>query len=347
MKFFEIIPPDTNIQFISKAKILVLGSAVVVLVAIIITAINGLNWGIDFAGGLEMRVDFHGAAQNITIGDVRDAMGSLPEDLPLKGVQVAQFRFEDENKNAFSIKAKGEENVARLEAIADAKRAAAPEDAVAANQQSALLDLSTRLHQHLETTFGKGTVTVVSTDLVGPRVGATLRKKGFYAIFYALIGILAYVGWRFNFRFSPGGVIALAHDVIITVGVFSFLQREISLVTIAALLTIAGYSINDTIVVYDRIREGRERKYRTKPLDEAVNLSINETLSRTLLTSGTTLIVVAALLFLGGEILFDFALALMIGVLVGTYSSVFIASPIYVWLENGFAARRKARGALR
>ena len=327
MKFFEIIPSGTNIQFIGKSKMFLGISAVAVIASLIFLAVNGLNYGIDFAGGLEMRVEFAGAAQNVMIGDVRAAMGSLPADMPLEGVQVSSFVVEE--LNAYSIKAKGEENVTR------------------AGGDAALQDLSAKLLSYLETKFGAGNVTIVSTDMVGPRVGATLRNKGFYAIVYALLGILAYVGYRFNFRFSPGGVVALAHDLIITLGVFSLINHEINLVTIAALLTIAGYSINDTIVVYDRIREGRERSHRALPLADAVNLSINETLSRTLLTSGTTLLVVGSLLVFGGAILFDFALALLIGVTVGTYSSVFVASPIYVALENWFASRRKAKGALR
>jgi preprotein translocase subunit SecF len=195
--------------------------------------------------------------------------------------------------------------------------------------------------------YGEEAVNIVSTDMVGPRVGAALRKKGVNSIVYALIGIMIYVGYRFNFRYSPGGVIALAHDVIITAGVFSLFHREINLVIVAALLTIAGYSINDTIVIFDRIREGRETTYRRLSLYDSVNRSLNETLSRTLLTVGTTLIVVVALLVLGGEILFDFALAMLIGFSIGTYSSLFIATPIYIWLEEWFVNRRKtkAKGA--
>jgi preprotein translocase subunit SecF len=326
-KFFQIIPDGTHFKFVDKAKYCVPFSVLLVVASLALILIKGFTWGIDFAGGLEMRVELNNGAQNVTISEVRDAMTNLPKDMPLEGVQVAEFVVQD--KNAYSIKAKGEENVTR------------------AGGDAALQDLSTKLLGYLEVKFGKGNVEIVSTDMVGPRVGAALRKKGFYAIVYALLGILAYVGFRFNFRYSPGGVVALAHDVIITAGVFVLINHEINLVTIAALLTIAGYSINDTIVVYDRIREGRDRTYRALPLKEAVDRSINETLSRTLLTSGTTLVVVTSLLVLGGDILFDFALALLIGVGVGTYSSIFVASPIFVWLEEWFAARRKAKGALR
>ncbi|MHA1570029.1 MAG: protein translocase subunit SecF [Alphaproteobacteria bacterium] len=329
MKFFEIVPENVNLNFVGARYIALVISGLVVITSLIIIFTVGFNWGIDFAGGLEMRVEFLGEAKGVTIADLRKAMNELPEDLPLSGVQVNAFAVEDETKNVYSIKAKGEENVER------------------AGGDVALQDLSRKLLDYLTGHFGQGTVEIVSTDMVGPRVGATLRKKGLYAILWAMVGILAYVGIRFNFRYSPGGVVALAHDVIITAGVFALLQREINLVVVAALLTIAGYSINDTIVVYDRIREGLEKKYRNKPLAEAVNRSINETLSRTLLTSITTLIVVVSLLVLGGEILFDFALALLIGVLVGTYSSVFIASPVYLMLEDWFTGRRRARGATR
>jgi len=329
MSFFEIVPNNVNINLVGARKVALGISLLVVLASLAVIFFYGFNWGIDFAGGLEMRIDLKNAAQNATIGDVRAAMAEkeLPPTLPLTGVQVNSFIIP--GKNSYTIKAKGEENVEK------------------SGGESKLQDMSAELLTHLNKKFGEGNVEIVSTDMVGPRVGATLRKKGVLAIVYALIGILIYVGFRFNFRYSPGGVIALAHDVIITAGVFALLQREINLVIIASLLTIAGYSINDTIVVFDRIREGREKKYRNKPLAESVNRSINETLSRTLLTSATTLFVVVALLFLGGEILRDFALALLIGISIGTYSSIFIASPIYLMLEDWLATRRKAKGAAR
>ncbi|NLH47503.1 MAG: protein translocase subunit SecF [Myxococcales bacterium] len=325
--FFEIIPQGTKFDFMRAGKIFIPLSALLVAASLVIIFTKGFNWGIDFAGGLEMRVEFKGAAQNVRIGDMRKTMENLPPDLPLQGVQVTNFVMP--GRNVFSIKAKGEENVTR------------------AGGDAALQDLASKVLTFLETKYGKGDVVVVSTDMVGPRVGSSLRKQGLYAIIYAMIGILVYVGFRFNFKYSPGGVIALVHDVIITAGIFSLFSREMNLVIVAALLTIAGYSINDTIVIFDRIREGRAGRYRAIPLHQAVNNSINETLSRTVLTSGVTMLVVIALLFLGGEILFDFALAMTIGIVIGTYSSIFIASPIFVMLEDIFAARRKAKGAAR
>jgi preprotein translocase subunit SecF len=216
---------------------------------------------------------------------------------------------------------------------------------VRAGGDQALHDLSGKMLNYLSSKYGKDNVSVVSIDMVGPRVGASLRKQGMFAIVYAMIGIVIYVGIRFNFRFSPGGLVCLFHDLVIVGGLFSLLNLEMDLTVIAALLTIAGYDINDTIVVFDRIREGRTTKYRTLPIRDMVNRAINETLSRTVLTSGVTLLAVIALLFLGGQILFNFALAMTVGIVLGTYSSIFIASPIYVFLEEIYVKRRKAKGA--
>jgi SecD/SecF fusion protein len=171
-------------------------------------------------------------------------------------------------------------------------------------------------------------------DHVGTLVGGELARNSAIALGLGILGILAYVTIRFELSFAVGAVVALLHDVIITVGVFSMFQRELSLVMVGAILTIAGYSINDTIVVFDRIREGLHSG-RKGTIQEIMNASINETLSRTLLTSGSTLLSVLALFFFGGETLRDFAFAILIGVVVGTYSSIFIASPIVLWWSRG------------
>ena len=175
--------------------------------------------------------------------------------------------------------------------------------------------------------------------MVGPQVGADLRRKGMLSILYAMMGILVYITLRFQFRFALGALAALFHDVLITVGVFSVFNIEFTLPIIAALLTIIGYSLNDTIVVYDRIRENIRRSPKEK-LISVVNGSINQTLSRTILTSSTTLIVVLCLFLLGGEVIHDFSFALLVGILVGTYSSIYIASPILLVGGKGAAAAR-------
>jgi preprotein translocase subunit SecF len=172
---------------------------------------------------------------------------------------------------------------------------------------------------------------VQRVEKVGPKVGRELILKALYAIFWAMILILVYIMWRFEFKFSIGAIAALAHDVIITLGIFSLLDIEISAPIIAAVLTIVGYSLNDTIVVFDRIRENLKVSKKTlKEIAGLVNTSINETLSRTIITSTTTLVVVIILYFFGGEVLRTFALALIIGIIIGTYSSMFVASPIVV-----------------
>ena len=169
-------------------------------------------------------------------------------------------------------------------------------------------------------------------EFVGPQVGGELTEKGGLAMLYALIGILAYVAWRFEWRFALGAVIALVHDVLVTVGVFSLLGLEFSLPVLAAVLAVIGYSLNDTIVVFDRIRENF-RKMRKGTIVDIMNSAINQTLRRTLLTSLTTLLVVVTLILLGGEIIKGFAVALFIGILVGTYSSIFVASPVVLSLR--------------
>lgn len=181
---------------------------------------------------------------------------------------------------------------------------------------------------------------VISTEWVGPQVGRDLRRQATQAIAWALLGMLAYISYRFEFRYGVGAVVALSHDVLITLGAFSLTNREFNLPVIAAFLTIVGYSLNDTVVVFDRIRENNQVLRRLSSL-ERMNASINQTLSRTVLTSGTTLLVVASLYLYGGQVINDFAFALLVGVVVGTYSSVFVASPfVYVWEQ--FARRRKS-----
>ncbi len=204
-----------------------------------------------------------------------------------------------------------------------------------------LQQLQQDVESSLTEAFGKDKVEVESSTSVSPSVGADLFNKGLLAMIYAIIGILIYIGLRFDFRYSPGAVVALIHDTMITLGIFALFGIKFTLPIISALLTIIGYSLNDTIVVYDRIRENLT-KFRGMDLAKLVNQSVNETLSRTLLTSVTTLFVVLALLFLGGGLISDFALALTIGVVVGTYSSIFVASPMVIYID-GYLADRKDR----
>jgi preprotein translocase subunit SecF len=192
--------------------------------------------------------------------------------------------------------------------------------------------------------FGQDSVQVVRTEYVGPQVGKQLRNDGILAVVYAIGMILIYVGFRFDFRFSPGVVIALIHDAIVTLGYFVVTRHEFNLTSVTVILTIVGYSVNDTIVIYDRIREN-VKKYKGKPLRDLINLSINEMLGRTILTSGATALSLVGLIVYGVGTIQDFALAMLVGIISGTYSTWYIASPMTIWLEEHSAQRRAIEAA--
>jgi preprotein translocase subunit SecF len=294
----EFIKPDTNVDFL-KYRGMALGfSGLLILVSLLSLWVKGgPNYGIDFAGGILLQFKFH---EQVETSDLRDAL----RELDLGQVVVQDFgRREDR------------EFLVRVE-----------------KRETDLQALQHTIEEALKKRFGAESLELRRTELVGPKVGEELRKKGVYAMIYAIVGILIYITWRFEFRFAAGAILALVHDTLITIGVFSLLNKEIDLPIVAAILTIIGYSINDTIVVFDRIRENM-RRIRRQSLERVINESINETLSRTLLTSLTTLIVVVALFVLGGAVIHNFAFALIVGIVVGTYSSIYIASPVVVFWE--------------
>ncbi|HEY5674526.1 MAG TPA: protein translocase subunit SecF [Malonomonas sp.] len=301
----QLIKPDTNFDFIGKRKLAMILSAILILVGITSLVVNGgPKYGIDFAGGTLVQVKFSKATD---AAEVKKSLSGL--DL---GNPVVQYFGEDQDE--FMIRV--EKSSAELQGF------------------------SLQILTALEQTYEKGNVDVRRVEMVGPQVGKDLRNKGLQALLYALLGILVYVSWRFEFRFAVGAIIALAHDVMITLAAFSIFGKEIDLPIIAAFLAIIGYSLNDTIIVYDRIRENLG-KHHKESFVFVVNRSINETLSRTLLTSGTTLLVVLALFVLGGGVIHNFAFAMLVGILVGTYSSIFVASPILIYWEERKAARTK------
>ncbi len=293
----EIIKPDTNIDFLKMKNLFVTLSVVLILIGIgSIIAHKGLNYGIDFAGGTLLQLKFNEKAD---IGKIRES---------LKGIDLGDSVIQEYGSP--------EEVIIRVE-----------------ESSESLQNLSDLITEALEQTFGKDAFIVERVEVVGPQVGQDLRSKAFRALLFAMIGILIYITFRFEFRFAVGAVLALLHDVIITVGIFSLLGKEFTLPIIAALLTIVGYSLNDTIVVFDRIRERMKLK-KKESYEATINQSINMTLGRTLLTSLTTLVVVLALFLLGGEVIHDFAFAMIVGIFVGTYSSIFIASPTLVVFQR-------------
>ena len=282
-----------HIDFLGKRKIALGFSAVLLIVSLISLVSRGLELGIDFTGGTLVEVGYPEAAD---LGKIRD----LLEAGGLGDATVQQF-------------GSSKDILIRLAAAEGVSSA----------------DLSNRVMALLNQGDLRGVLRRV--EFVGPQVGDELTEDGGLALLYSLFGILIYVAWRFEYRFALGSVAALAHDVLLTLGIFSILALEFDLTVLAAVLAVIGYSLNDTIVVYDRIRENF-RKMRKGTSLEIVNTSLNQTLSRTLMTSLTTLLVLFSLAFLGGEIIHNFALALIIGVVVGTYSSIFVASPIVLAL---------------
>lgn len=290
----QILKTNTKIDFMGRRKLASMLSAAVILIALVSVIAQGLSLGIDFTGGTLVEVGYE---QPVELPKVRNAL--------------ADGGFLDATVQHFGS---SRDVLVRL----------APKDDI----DSA--ELSNRAFAALEQGV-EGKADLRRVEFVGPQVGDELTEDGGLAMLYALIGILIYVALRFEYRFALGSVIALIHDVLITIGIFSLFQIEFDLTVLAALLAVIGYSLNDTIVVYDRIRENF-RKMRKGTAEEIINTSLNQTLTRTLVTSLTTLLVLIALFFLGGEIIHGFAFALIIGVVVGTYSSIYVASSAVLML---------------
>lgn len=294
-----------NFNFLGHRRAAFIFSMVLIAAGIVsLVAHGGLVLGIDFEGGTLLQVRFE---KPIEAEAIRETLAGI-------GLADAEIQHFGGNREAI-IRAK----------VDDEGRDLAGEIVTALNDE-----------------HPDNRAEVRRQELVGPKVGQELRGKMTLAIIYALVGILIYISIRFELKFAVGAVIALVHDVLITLGFFSITGRELSLPVVAALLTIVGYSLNDTIVIYDRIRENRRKMY-GKSYVEIVNTSLNESLARTLVTSLTTLLVVVSLFVLGGEVIHDFAFALMVGVLVGTYSSVYVASPLVVEWQLHTERRKRRR----
>jgi len=304
----------TNIDFLGKRRFALVISSAMIIAGIVSLFVQGLNFGVDFTGGTLVEVSYH---ESVDISKVRRDLG----DGGIKDAQVQYFGT-------------ARDVMVRLQVSADKK---------AAEQSAQVMEALRRPFGEVLTDASQGggtqrcagsggaavdcKVQMRRVEVVGPQVGEELTEQGGLAMLYALIGILIYVAWRFEWRLAVGSVAALVHDVLITIGMFSILQMEFSLSVLAAILAVIGYSLNDTIVVFDRIRENF-RKMRKSSAVDIMNVSINQTLSRTVLTSATTLLVLLSLFFLGGEVIRGFAAALVIGIVVGTYSSIFVASPL-------------------
>jgi len=324
--FVEIIKPGTHIDFIGRWPVAVAVSLAVLLAGLVGLVTRGMRMGIDFAGGTEVQVRFESAQTGE--GAIRKVLQGL--DIPSPSV----IRYGKEGSGEFLIKFQGERAISRT--VTSEGTAKAGKGSEKPGQGGAITAKNDRI-MALEAALDReiGSVEVERVEFVGPKVGAELRENGLRSIGIACLLILVYIAFRFSARFAPGAVVALIHDVLITSGIWILLGLDFDLRVLAALLAIIGYSLNDTIIVYDRIRENMEM--RTKyDLKDVLNQSVNQTLSRTLLTSLTTVLAVAALLVIGGPVVRPFALAMAIGIVVGTYSSIYIASPTLLWLESRF-----------
>jgi len=301
MKFFELIPSGTNIDFIGKFKIFVLLSIITVGISLAGLFTTGLNYGIDFTGGTVLQVKF---PQKTSAEEARRIVADF-------GVPEATVVAVGDSGFEYMITSRTDTNVKGKSV----------------------------LHQKFEEKFGKQVI--LSADIVGPKVGKELKWSAGQALFYSVVLIMIYIWFRFDFRFAPGATIAMIHDIILATGYYVFTQNEFTITGSAALLTIAGYSVNDTIVIYDRVRELLKQSGDAIPLSQTINRAINLTLSRTLLTSLITFIsIIPIVIFCTGEI-HDFAEAMMVGIFVGSYSTIYIAAPMTIYIEK-FLNRNRA-----
>lgn len=297
----KLVPSETNWPFFKRAKITFGLSAVLFVASIVVFLTMGLNFGIDFRGGTTIRSE---SSQPVDIAAYRDAMAGLNlGDVTITEVFDPSF---GPDKNVAQIRIQAQDEVESI----------TPETIAAVEGALQTIDPA---------------ITFPSVESVGPKVSGELIKTAVMAVVLAIGAVLFYIWLRFEWQFALGAVAALVHDVMLTIGIFSVLQIRFDLATIAALLTIVGYSLNDTVVVFDRVRENL-RRYKKLQLVEVLNQSINETLSRTLMTSVTTLVALIALFVLGGDVIRGFVFAMIFGILVGTYSSVFVASNVLLFL---------------
>lgn len=302
---FELIKNDTNIDFMGKVKYVVAFS-LFMIVASIYGIFTQMNYGVDFRGGAEIQTKFE---KSINLDHLREALNKGG----LKGVSVQTIGEEQDHEVLIKVQA----------------------------EEGALNTLTQKITEELHREFADNKGEIQKVDIVGPKAGKQLRSSGIQAMFWALLSIMLYVAVRFDFRYAPGAIISLTHDVIIVTGIIAWTGNEFSLQSVAALLAIIGYSINDTVVIYDRIRE-QEQKDNTKSLKQHINDAVNNTLSRTILTSMATLLVSASMYFFGGIAIRDFFFPMTLGIIFGTYSTVYVAAMI-TWYTDVLMKKMNAK----
>jgi len=376
----QILKHKTNIDFIGKRRIAVYISTILNLAILVGIFTVGFNFGVDFAGGtvVELKFDHDVKPDEVRkraeAGGLHDVsvqrIGSDSENtflvrlggvtqLDTKSAEAARTAIQGLGpmKNVYAdidngiINFRSEKQLPKLdiERAVSASGTGVKEVRVLGEAQGGGFDyqvvakgLADKVNGAITKGMAKADFEQRRVDYVGPQVGKQLRNRGIMALVYAMVAILIYVAFRFDFKFGPGALLAMVHDVIMVAGFYLVSRREFNLTSIAALLTIVGYSVNDTIVIYDRIREEMAR-FKGKPLAEIINIAVNDTLSRTILTSGVTALSLVGLLIFGVGEIWDFAMAMLVGIVVGTYSSVYIASPLTIWLDERAAHREKTQ----
>ncbi len=306
---FHLVRPDLNVDFLGKSKPIVWLSTVAAVISLGLLAVKGLNYGIDFTGGALVQVKVPASMEIAGLRETLDKGG-------IKEPGVVQIGEPQDHEFMIKVQATAEK----------------------------LNQVAAQVEQALTAHVGAGQFEVKKVDVVGPAAGESLRQSAFLSILYALLCIVVYITFRFDIRYAPGVLRALAVDVIITLGVWVAMQREFNLTVLAAMLTIAGYSCNDTIVIYDRIRDFTHA-HPNWTLEQAINKSINLNLGRTILTVGCTLLVVFAMFFMGGPVLQDFSLPLIIGFAISVPSTIYVANPMILYMEKRRIAKEKARAS--
>lgn len=293
----ELIKHGTTYDFMGKRKLVMTMSLIITLISLYGIFFK-MDYGVDFRGGAEIQTKF---AKSVHLDEIRDAL----EKGGFKGTSVQTIGEEKDNEVLIKVQA----------------------------DEGSLNLITQNISDSLHKSFEGNSVEIRKVDIVGPKAGSELRLSAVKAMFWAILSIMVYMAIRFDFRYAPGVMVSLAHDIIIVTGVLAFSGVEFSLHIVAALLAIIGYSVNDTVIVYDRIRE-HEDKDKIKPLEQHINEAVNDTLSRTILTSAATLLVAASMFFFGGAAIRDFFLAMSIGIIFGTYSSVYVAASTTLFIDN-------------
>ncbi|HZH04037.1 MAG TPA: protein translocase subunit SecF [Myxococcaceae bacterium] len=376
----RLLKHTPNIDFIGKRKPALFISSLLNLVVLVGIGLGGLNFGVDFAGGTVVELKFkqpidaqkvreraergglaHVQVQQIGPADENSYLlklggvtqltqeSAVKAETAIRGLGPVRSYASDLENGLVNFRSEGKLDPAAVKAAVESSGTGVNEVRSLGEAQGGGFDYqvvasgmadavnAAMMKDRAEADFWQQRV-----DYVGPQVGKQLRNQGVMALLYAMLAILVYVAFRFDFKFGPGALLAMLHDVIMTCGYFLVTQREFNLTSIAVLLTVTGYSINDTIVVYDRIRETMHR-LKGKSLPEIINVAVNETLARTILTSGVTALSLVGLLIFGVGEIFDFAAAMLVGIVVGTYSSVYIASPLIIWMDERSAAKAKTQ----